>query len=205
MNYVDRINSWKLEEFIEILIRKIHNLPFPRVIDGGEDWDIELDSYDEGSVEPDLIDFNLYVLCNEDYHISVDTFLEILSKKYFEELKSQQKSFKKKNPISKGKFRDNKKSGRWEYYTDSGKLISCGNYLKGKREGKWHIYYPLGKNEILEVRNYITYIKEIPFFDSYYPNGSIKMEGKYIGNGKYKTVVYRESGEMISDLEHDLQ
>ncbi len=202
-NYIDRINPWNLEEYIEILVRKRHNLPTPRILDAGEDWDVELEEFDEGSVEPDMIDFSFEVFCGEDYQLSTDFFLEILNDKYSKEVGNQYGSHKGVNLKLNGGFANGYKNGEWKYFTPSGKLISSGKYLQGKRVGEWNIYSQYGKNENIEIRDYSTYINEIPFYDSYYPNGNIRIKGNYVEHNNYQTFGFSQDGDKFVDLLHN--
>jgi antitoxin component YwqK of YwqJK toxin-antitoxin module len=48
-----------------------------------------------------------------------------------------------------GSYTSEKKTGLWQYYSDSGEPMFIGNFLNGKKEGEWTRYFP--NNKIMKV------------------------------------------------------
>jgi len=191
IKYINNIRIGQLEEFLEILTRYMHYFPCNRILDCGEDWEVEID-VDTGFPEYDFIDFGIYVSYGEDFRLTSDVFLEILKRKYAIDTKNEYKTYIGSERFYSGNFKDGYKEGRWEYYT-----------INKKRE--WNIYSPYGLNEKIEIRDYSLYINEVPFFDSYYPNGNIKSIGDYLEEDKekYKTLYFLDTGELSLEYLHD--
>ncbi len=95
---------------------------------------------------------------------------------------------------AKGKYKNSKPIGEWEYFFPNGKLEQIGFFDEfGRQEGQWFWYYPDGEI-ILEV-NYSSGKKEGQYIE-YDEKGNIIVKGSYIEdnedgfwfrvNGEYK-------------------
>jgi len=80
---------------------------------------------------------------------------------------------------SYGKYKQNKKEGKWHYYNPNGNLSESGEYVYSKREGKWVIYDGLGR--IAEEVYYKKNLRNGEFIQ-YDTLGNLKNEGVYENN-----------------------
>jgi MORN repeat variant len=67
---------------------------------------------------------------------------------------------------SRGEWRDNKREGLWEYFTETGVLSQRGEHLDGKMSGEWVTYHDDGT--VASIGSYIGQVRvgEWLFFDS---------------------------------------
>lgn len=87
-------------------------------------------------------------------------------------------------------------SGDFEGYYSTGALRSKGMYTAdGRKTGVWHYYHPSG--EISQIQRYTSPDSDLSY-QSFYPNGQLKEEGKYVA-GKLNGLltVYSSAGAKI--------
>lgn len=106
---------------------------------------------------------------------------------------------------SEGKVLNKLKAGVWTFYYDNGYIQSSGNYLRDSMNGKWEFYYDNG--QLMGKANYkmssglnkgksgIPLDGRDGYFISYYPNGKIWQEQKWL-HGEYNGafISHREDG-----------
>jgi antitoxin component YwqK of YwqJK toxin-antitoxin module len=93
---------------------------------------------------------------------------------------------------AKGKYMNEKKDSTWNFYDESGKLLSQETYKEGKRNGKSVVYFQNG--EISEEHTYKMDIED-GTFNQYFEGKKLKGEGTY-ENGKQvgKSAYYYPNG-----------
>jgi len=79
------------------------------------------------------------------------------------------------------------KDSTWNYYDESGALISKENYLTGKKNGMSYVYLPDGK--LSEERNYKLDVQDGPF-KQYFDGKNLKGQGTYVNGQLDGRVVY---------------
>jgi antitoxin component YwqK of YwqJK toxin-antitoxin module len=105
---------------------------------------------------------------------------------------------------SKGKFINQKKEGKWQFFDENiGFLLSEETYTEGRRNGVSVSYYPDGK--IAEKVNYINGVKSGEWI-RYYNNGNKWIKSSYLNgklNGKFEAWFEKGgiefSGEYLAD------
>ncbi|MBE9469202.1 MAG: hypothetical protein IMY72_12890 [Bacteroidetes bacterium] len=96
---------------------------------------------------------------------------------------------------SKGKFRKNKKDGKWNYFYKNGIVEQRGVYVKGKFAGNWKWYFP---DKSLQREENFYYGKEDGDYVEYNEKGEIIAQGVYIDGDKDGKWVYKE-GDHIEE------
>lgn len=103
--------------------------------------------------------------------------------------------------VGKGKYRDNKKEGKWIYYYPSGVIKSIVNYEEGKKEGVYLVY---GEDGTLLKEASYKKDKLIGELKEYYPNKIVKSIINYdeheIPNGYW--IFFYQSGDTAIKLRY---
>jgi uncharacterized protein len=99
---------------------------------------------------------------------------------------------------------NNKKTGEWTEFYESGNIAAVGTYNNGKKDGLWTLYYPSGI--IMQEVSYVSGIKS-GSFSEYSEDGILHQVGQ-IKDGKRngKQIVYYPNGQIASktDVVNDL-
>ena len=201
INYIDRLQLWGLEEYLENLIRNKIGLPSEIYLDGGEDWEVSTEIYFKNNKRVGTVDFYFRVFGANDTYIPYKTFLEILQSKYNEEQTQLLKNDLAYSQNYKGEHVNGLKQGAWSYI-DNKTLISEGKYNNGKRIGEWKIYYNYHNIKITETRIYLENEFEIPFYNSFYSTGNPKYHTELKTDGSIETMHLNESGEILMKYQH---
>lgn len=82
---------------------------------------------------------------------------------------------------AKGKYVNEEKDSTWNFYDETGALISTENYIKGKRNGPSKVFYDNGV--VSEEKSYKNGKEDGPF-KLFYDDKKLKAEGNY-ANGEY--------------------
>jgi antitoxin component YwqK of YwqJK toxin-antitoxin module len=82
-------------------------------------------------------------------------------------------SVKHRNKMDK----NGKKSGRWEYYSKTGRLVLAVNYENNKREGEYIRYQPM-TGKPFEKGYYSNGVKTGTYI-RYYTDGTLRVKGNY--------------------------
>lgn len=90
------------------------------------------------------------------------------------------------------------KVGKWEYYSENGKLVLSIEYLNNKRDGAY-ARYQVNSGLLFEKGYYKNGIKHGEYF-RYFTNGSIRVKGHYESGFKSDIWLYyyRDSGYLRS-------
>ncbi|HWY35218.1 MAG TPA: hypothetical protein VNX68_11270, partial [Nitrosopumilaceae archaeon] len=100
----------------------------------------------------------------------------------------------------KGKYINQQKDSTWNYYDESGKLLSTENYLDGKRNGKSVTY---DGPKTIEEKNYKD-DKLNGNFKQYFGDKRLKSEGSYMNNEYYgKCTFYFPNGQAAATGVYD--
>jgi antitoxin component YwqK of YwqJK toxin-antitoxin module len=102
----------------------------------------------------------------------------------------------------KGIYKDDKRTGEWEFYYPNGKTEQKGRFdNKGREQGAWKWYYESGR---LYREEYYVNGKLNGELKEYNEEGKVTLQGEYVDNRKegrwvYETENYLEYGNYVND------
>jgi uncharacterized protein len=102
----------------------------------------------------------------------------------------------------KGTYREDMRTGEWQFFYSTGQLEQKGKYDKrGRAQGQWIWYFESGK--VMREETYVNGLRDGEMKD-YDEEGRVTLQGIYVENRKegkwvYDTPDYREIGNYVND------
>src|SRR5688572_18052539 len=96
--------------------------------------------------------------------------------------------------IAEGLYINNKKDGKWLYYSVDSSKVFDEVYIKGVKEGEERVYYP-GTGALFQATLY-SKGKKNGYWKQFYSNGILKTDAHFINDTlQGKTIYYHETGK----------